>query len=113
VHGVQQIANGAVGFEGVSEMDILVHVIDIAPPLFFCREYTGLDQFPHDALYGPFGDAHIDRDLPHGEMGVAGETDEHVGIVAQKGPGMLVLIHEINFVNENADVKTEVVSSIR
>ena len=49
-------------------------------------EIASSDEIRDDRLGGPLGDADFNRDLSGPNGGIAVNANEHMGVVAQKGP---------------------------
>lgn len=82
----QQVLDGPVRLQGMSQRLCPGDVIAVAPPLAFPAQDARVFEFPHDPLHGPLGDADRHRDFTEGDVRLARQTDQDVGVVGQKGP---------------------------
>ncbi len=59
-------------------------------------QVPGLFEVGDDALHAAFGEQALGRDVPHPDAGVAGDLDQHAGMVGQEGPlpfGVRAVLH--------------------
>ena len=83
---LQQVLNGPVSLQGMPERLRPGDVIAVAPPLAFPPQDARVFEFPHDPLHGPLGDADRHRDFTEGDVRLARQADQDMGVVGQKGP---------------------------
>jgi len=50
------------------------------------REQVSLFEVVHDALYRPPGDSHLVGQVMETEVGIAGQTDEHIAVIGERRP---------------------------
>lgn len=83
---LQQVLNGPVRLQGMSERLCPGDVIAVAPPLAFPAQDARVFEFPDDPLHGPFGDTDRHRDFTECDVWLARQADQDMGVVGQKSP---------------------------
>ena len=83
---LQQVLDGPVRLQGMSQRLCPGDVIAVAPPLAFPAQDARVFEFPDNPLHGPLGDTDRHRDFTEGDVRLARQTDQDMGVVGQKGP---------------------------
>jgi len=71
----QQIIHGAMAFQGMTKMNSLLKMIEISPTFFISLQDSRLAQFFNNALYSPFGYAHLISDISHTQTRITCQTN--------------------------------------
>ena len=81
------------GFQWVPQLLVKINSVVIPASLFFDSGDTCCNEPGKDSLHRPFGDAHLISDLPCSWLWFVCQADEHMCIVAEKGPGLRFCDH--------------------
>jgi hypothetical protein len=73
-------------FDGVSERKVRVDLVAVPPPDPVAGDISGIDEISDDALRGSFRDANPLGQVASSDLGVLGDADEHMRVVAQERP---------------------------
>lgn len=82
----QNVFEEAVAFERMFENRGAMERVLITAAVFGARKVTRLLQIGDDPLHCPLGDADVGSDIAQTNVFVAGDAEQHVGMVAQKRP---------------------------
>ena len=85
-HQVQEVADALTGLEYVLEALPAVDLVLVTTAVLGDLKHLVVDQFRQDALDRTLGDADFLGDVADAGGRVAGEDDQDVGVVGQKGP---------------------------
>jgi len=83
---IQQVTNGPMGFQGMSQGGVLLETVMVGAAEFFAREVSSGFQIGDNALNGPFGNAYLERYFAQGKVGLASKTDQDMGVIGKKTP---------------------------
>ena len=86
MHGCDKVADGAVGFQLVTELGAVQHAVAIATALALALDHTAGLQFGEDFHDGALGDPHLLGEVADAQRIIGGETEQDVGMVRQKRP---------------------------
>ena len=74
------------GLDRVSQREIPVHAISIAPALSLALQITARLEIGHDPLHRTLGDADAIRRITKPKFRILGQQKENVGVIAEEGP---------------------------
>ena len=87
MHGSDEIADGAVGFQGVAQPGAVPHAVAVAAAFALSLKHAAGLEFGEDFQDGALGDADLLRKVADAQRSVGGEGEQHVGMIRQECPG--------------------------
>jgi hypothetical protein len=85
-----QFADGAVLVVGVAERELVMDLVLVAAPVAGLGHVAGLFELVDDVGRRAFGYADVGGDVSHPERGVGGDAREHMGVVGDEPPEVVV-----------------------
>lgn len=83
---IEQRFNHEVFFQRMPEWPVSVHLVVVAPADLHVGEITLVLELGDDPLRRPFGDANQSGDVSCQDVGIRGDTEEHVAVIGEEGP---------------------------
>ena len=84
--GTEYVNDLVTGFEWVAKRQVESDLVNVMAAILGQVDIASLDKVMNDAVYGAFADTNFASDLSEANLGVLGDADQDVGVVAQKGP---------------------------
>lgn len=94
-YNVQEVADIAVGFQRVAQLDIRVNNVVILASFAFALQVTGIFQVGDNTLHGALGYANGQGHFAQGLLGVTRQADKYMRMVREERP-MVVIRHDDN-----------------
>lgn len=79
-----------------------MQLIVVATTITNSRQYPSRFQISYNALGGAFGDTHLLGHIAQPQKRILGQTDQHMTVIAQKGPGISFGTEEVGLSRHNA-----------
>ena len=95
-------ADGVMGFERMPQRQLAVDHVVVAPAVAFAVDDAGVLEFADDPLHGALGDAHPLGHLADADVRFLGQAQEHVAVVAEEGPHVVVGRHPMHVQGSSA-----------
>jgi len=96
----QKVVDGLVGLEGVPKFGATIDGVGVPPADLADPDDSGCFEFGDDSVHTTFGDPHPIRDLTDERVRVFGEAHEDMSVIAQEGPAIGGLAHDVNVVDD-------------
>lgn len=75
---VEQVADGAMGFDRMSQRLLGENPIAVLAPYLFPLDESAGFQFNNNSLHGTLGDADLQRDFAERDLGMSGQQNQDV-----------------------------------
>jgi hypothetical protein len=85
-----QFAHRVVAVPRVPQRHVLVNLVQVASPVPGPRQVTGFIEVIDDLRGRALGDADVSRDVSEADSGVGRDRLEHVGMVGDEPPAMVI-----------------------
>jgi hypothetical protein len=82
----QEVADAAVPRERIGEATVACDRVTVASAVPLAPDVARVRELPHDSMRGSLGDSDLIADLSKPDVGVARDAEQHLSVVAEKGP---------------------------
>ncbi len=102
---MQQCADSAMGFQGMSQRNIGIDAVDVAPAIAVSLHDARLLEFGDDPLDPTLGQANLGGDVTQRLFPPCGKAHQDVSVVAEESPAawLLCLSHFIASLDKRPD----------
>jgi hypothetical protein len=80
-------------FDGMAQRGIGIDIIRIAAAFAVAAQDLGLFEVRENLSDGSLGYTDYGRQIANSEVGIFGQRDENVSVVAQEGPALAAFVH--------------------
>ena len=82
----QQIADRAMGFDGVAQRLAGFDAITVLATMFLAIDESVLHQVVDDVLHSPFGDPYNGGNVPQNHLTIGVKENQYMGVIGEKRP---------------------------
>jgi hypothetical protein len=85
-HEVDEVANGAVGFEWMTQGFPRIDSVSVSPAALGHAQQALILQVAYNLLNGAFGYPNASGDIPQPCLGITGEKQQYMAVITEQGP---------------------------